>query len=354
MFVGGEFYYDHEWVTQERTLKTDQMYFLNGGTACLIVICNFLIDHNIRKILLPSYLCPSIVSTLEQCNITCEYYQVNRDLSIDLDDLSKKLAKDQAVYFINYFGFLHPLSVQDFFKNLRQKGVIVVEDNAQAGFPSARIGNFIFNSMRKLVPYDGGYLITENDLLPYLSKYENRANHRLEIIRKYRKNLYSYLVEGIGNFATLENLFTLSEHLYLEERIVWGDPQERDSIEHLDWEGIKATRRNNYAYLLSSIKSIPEISPIFPILPDGIMPLGLPVYFSGVSRDIVNEELSRSEIGLTIHWDELIDDPRTNHNSLAVEMVKDMLTLTIDQRTTHEQIDYLVWKLKDSIAVARI
>jgi hypothetical protein len=98
------------------------------------------------------------------------------------------------------------------------------------------------------------------------------------------------------------------------------------------------------------IKDIPEISPIFPTLLDGVMPMGYPVYFSGVSRDGVNNELGNSEIGLSIHWDDLLTDQRTNRNTIAVEMANNMLTLSIDQRVTNIQMDYLVRTLRDSIA----
>jgi dTDP-4-amino-4,6-dideoxygalactose transaminase len=354
MFVGGEFYYDRQWITEKRTLSTDGQYFLNGGTACLIVIGDYLIDHGIKKILLPSYLCPSIVTTLERCGLECSYYQVNRDLSIDINDLSGKLTTLQAVYLINYFGFIHPADIREFFSDLRQKGMIVIEDNAQVGFGSHPTGDFIFNSMRKLVPFDGGYLITEYDLQPYLLKYSNQPNHRLPAIREYRKKLYSYLIEGVGSYEELVNLFNLSEAFYADDMTVLGDQYERDQIEHLDWQGIKQTRRENFNYMLASITNIPEISPIFTDLPEGVMPMGFPVYFTGVSRDLVNEELGNSEIGLSIHWDELLTDPRTNANRLAVQMVNSMLTLTIDQRTTLSQIDYLIRKLKEGIAAARI
>jgi len=352
MFVGGEFYYDVQWNTANRTLSTENMDFLNGGTACLIVISDYLIDHGINRMLLPSYLCPSIVNILEQNGVECSYYQVNRDLSIDLDDLSSQLTNDQAVYFINYFGFTHPSTTQDFFKTIQQKGVIIIEDNAQAGFTSNPIGDFVLNSMRKLVPFDGGYLISEHDMQPYLRRYHDRPNRRLPVIREYRKKLYSYLIEGNGKYEKLVDLFNSSEQFYDIDRTVLGDILEREKIEHLDWVGIKQARRENYRYLLASLVNIPEISVIFPNLPEAIMPLGLPVYINGVSRDRVNEELGNSEIGLSIHWDELLNDPRTNSNHMAVEMAKNMLTLTIDQRTTHDQLDYLVQKLCDGISIA--
>ena len=239
MFVGGEFYYDTFWLRDKPTLSTENMTFLNGGKACLIVISDYLLDHGVKKILLPSYLCPTIVTTLEHCGLACEYYQINPDFSIDLDDLAQKAINHQAVYLINYFGFIHPPAVRDYLASLRQKGVIVVEDNAQAGFTNHNTGDFIFNSMRKLAPYDGGYLITPFNVMPYVKKYAGLPNRRLPVIREYRKNLAAYLFQGTGDHDELVRLYELAEKYYETDFMVEGDPQEREQIERLDWQGIK-------------------------------------------------------------------------------------------------------------------
>ena len=80
------------------------------------------------------------------------------------------------------------------------------------------------------------------------------------------------------------------------------------------------------------------------------MPMGFPIYFSGVSRDDVNNELGNSEIGLSIHWEDLLTDQRTNRNKIAVDMASNIITLNIDQRITSIQMDYLTRTLRDSIA----
>ena len=350
MFVGGEFYYEDRWLTNKLTLTTEGMYFLNGGQACLIVICDFLLDHKISSVLLPSYLCPSIVNTFELQGLAYDFYQVKKDFSLDLEDLKNKLTTNQAVYLINYFGFPHPAATRDFISDLQQKGKIVVEDNAQAGFLSATTGDFVFNSMRKLVPYDGGYLITRFNMRPYIQQYINRPNNRLPLIREYREKLHPYLENGEGSYDHLVRLFTLSEQLYATDLVIIGDEVEKDHIEHLDWAGIMQARRQNYQYMSQLVKDIPELTPIFPTLLDGMMPMGFPVYFTGVSRDRVNNELGNSEIGLSIHWDDLITDRRTKRNTTAVEMASNIITLIIDQRVTSIQMDYLVTKLRDSIA----
>lgn len=352
LFAGGEFYADEGWYISTPTLQPGNMYFLNGGKACLTVIADFLIAHGIKNVLLPAYLCPSILITLENRELCCDFYRVQPDLLIDVEDLQQKLTAGQAVYFINYFGFAQPPAVQHALQELQQQGTLVIEDNAQAGFPAHTSGDFVFNSLRKLCPQDGGYLSTRFDMQPFIEPYRELPNRRLPIIRAYRQKLRTYLLEGEGNFDELQQLFQRAEELYESELVIKGDEQERYCIEHMDWDAIRLQRRANYSYLLQAIAAIPQVLPIFPKLQAESMPMGLPVYFRGVSRDRVNEELGNASIGLVIHWEELLHNPRTAANAETVEMVNDMLTLVCDQRTSRAQLNYLVSELKKAVGAA--
>ncbi len=359
MFVGGEFYTDQAWLGDAPAhpgTRDTHTYFLNGGAACLTVIGDFLLDHGIGKVLLPAYLCPSIVKTFQRSGIGWDFYQVNQDLSIDLADLAGKITPCQAVYFINYFGFTHTPQTLDLFKVLQQNKILVIEDNAQAGFTDQPVGDFIFNSLRKLVPYDGGYLMTPHDMQPYLDRYAGLPNRRLPLIRQYRENLAHYLFDQTGSYAELVDLFQRATHYYETELVILGDPGEQVQIERLDWQGIKQIRRDNFRYLMHWVAAIPEITPIFGELQDDTMPFGLPVYFplgAGKARDRVYAELGKAGIGLTIHWEDICSDPRTNHNPLAVDMAGRMLTLAIDQRIRHKQLDYLAMNLIEKITGAK-
>jgi dTDP-4-amino-4,6-dideoxygalactose transaminase len=349
MFVGGEFYADERWMLDQPAITTDGMTFLNGGKACLIVIADYLRERDINKILLPAYLCPDIVTTLERCGLACEYYAVQPDFSIDMADLEHKTSRHQAVYFINYFGFPHPLPVQETLKELQHRGKLLIEDNAQAAFYEHRIGDFAFNSLRKFCAHDGGYLCTRHDVSAYIQRHQGIPNRRLPVVRAYRQRLADYLYQGSGDYDELVRLYELSERYYTEDMVVAGDPLEQDQIERLDWAGMRQARRENYAYLLEAIRDIPELTPIFPVLPAEATPLGLPVYVSGVKRDWLWDRLGEAGIGLTIHWDGILRDPRLNGNPTAVEMASRTLTLAIDQRTSRNQIDYMLEVIKRCI-----
>lgn len=345
LFVGGEFYYNDQWQANQPTFPNEGTTFLNGGKACLTVISDYLREHEISRVLLPSYLCPSIVDTLETCGLTCNYYQVNPDFSIEVADLQKRLAENQAVYLINYFGFSPRTSVLEYLKELQRAGRVLIEDSAQAGFLTHSVGDFAFNSMRKLCPYDGGYLKTAYEIQPYIFKYVGRENHRLPLIRQYRSKLREFLFDDIGDHAALEAKFTQAEAYYVADGVVLGDENERDNIEWLDWSAIKQIRRQNYAQLFRLIEGNNFLKPIFPALQKDNMPLGLPVYVAGGFRDQLNEYLGENSIGLTIHWEDLVTDPRLNSNDLAVEMANNILTLNIDQNTNPQQLEYLALKL---------
>ena len=341
MFVGGEFYADERWRLDEPVIDTSGSIFLNGGKACLTVIGEYLIAQGIREVLLPSYLCPSILNALAPLGLSFAFYQVQPDLSIDLEDLARQAHGQRAVYFINYFGFNQPPEAQAALRGLQEKGVLVVEDNAQAAFHPHPLGDFAFSSLRKFCAHDGGYLTTQLDVSAIIAKYADVPNRRLPVIRAYRQKLADYIYQDLDIYDELQALYTRAEELYDSDRVVLGDPFEQAEIERLDWAGIRRARRDNYAYLLEAIAGIEVVRPIFPEpQADNNMPLGLPVYVEGIARDRLQDKLGEAGIGLTAHWAELAGDPRLNGNAAAVEMANRMLTLVCDQRTSRNQMDY--------------
>ena len=345
MFVGGEFYEDNVWVTSSPSPPVRGAFFLNGGRACLTVIAHYLRANSINRILLPSYLCPNILDVLDASGFTYDFYQINEDLSIDQADLQKKAQAHQAVYLINYFGFLHSPRTRDIFRDFKLNGKMIVEDNAQACTFVDPIGDFVFNSMRKFCGFDGSYMATRIDCSEIINAFPERFNRRLPVIREYRRRLADYLYKNQGSRTELDTLFHKAETLY-RDGVIHGNAEEKQKIECLDWTTIKSVRRQNYEFLLRRIVDIPHIKPIFRALQPEIMPLGLPVYVDGISRDMANEELSEAGISLSIHWDDLLNDPRTNHDPLVTKMAGSMLTLVVDQYTSRSQLEYLARNLE--------
>lgn len=353
LFVGGEFYDDPGWLLDKPALSNKNAHFLNGGRACLAVISDFLLDQGIHRILLPAYLCPSILDVFQQHDLEWDFYRINPNLSIDLADLREKAKNTQAIYFINYFGFPHPPQTLAALKGFQKCSKLVVEDNAQAGFTDHAIGDFTFNSVRKLAPFDGGYLFSSLDVHPYIQCCEFSSNRRLPLIRAYRRELRKYLLEGQSSYRRLVSLHARAERFYEGDIVVVGDPMERELIERQDWPGMRRKRRENYDYLLDQILEIPEIKPLYPFLEKDASPLGLPIYIDSIPRDDLYDYLGKNSIGLFIHWREILHDASFTCVPEANEMAGRMLTLTCDQRTSRKQLDYLVYQLKEGISILK-
>lgn len=349
MIIGGEFYYDDRWVVDTPTVDTAQLHFLNGGKACLIVICEYLLSRGFQQILLPAYLCPTILSTIRTTGMGVDFYTILPDLSIDLNDLARKAPFHRAVYFINYFGFNQPSKSQELLRELQRGGILLIEDNAHAGFWQQSLGDFTFNSMRKLCPYDGGYFGTALDISQFIQKDQPLVNRHLQVMRQYRRGLGEYLVFGLGSLETLQALYQLGEETYDSEAVITGDDQEKQAIEHLDWQAIKARRRQNYRYLLEMISSVPRVTPIFPQLTPEVQPMGFPVYIQDGLRDRLFDDLGNEGIGLTIHWDALLRNPLTANLPGVAEIASQILTLPIDQRVNQKQLDRLVLTMAELI-----
>jgi hypothetical protein len=361
MQVGGEFYYDESWLLDSPVLDTAGAFFLSGGRACLELIAACLRVRGFERVLLPSYLCPVIPAAMTCGGLGCAYYRVHEDLSIDLGEVERKILPRDAFFYINYFGFPPAAASQSFFNQLRSGGVPVIADNAQAGLnPKSNWINasvrgkssdsdFSFNSLRKFIPYDGGFLRAGKENTSHLEKLLPPPcpdSPRLSAVRAYRARLGAYLqgAGGAKEHRTLVSLYHQAEHAYTQEPLTAGDPLERAVIERLDWPRICRKRRENYAYLLELLGSVPSVRPLLPELPDAVMPLGLPVVLERVPRGRVLDLLGRAGIGATVHW---APTPR------GVSWARRILTLPIDQRAGCKEMEYLALHLVRAIEMAR-
>lgn len=349
MQVGGEFYADESWLLERSAAESGGALFLSGGSACLELIAALLVRRGFRRILLPAYLCPVIPAALARAGLACAFYRVAADLSIDLPDAARQARKGDAFLYINYFGFPHSLAARDFFGQLRADGIPLIADNAQCGPDLDSEADFSFNSLRKFVPYDGGYLrAAEADLraLAELLPAPRPDSPRLAAVRAYRSRLGAYL-RGDGGAAehrALVALYNQAEQAYTREPAAAGDPLERAAIQRLDWARIRRVRRENYTYLLELLRSVPGVRPALPTLPEAVMPLGLPVFLEGVPRGRVLDILGRAGIGATVHW---------NPTLPGAPWARRMLTLPIDQRAGRKEMETLALQLVRAVETAK-
>lgn len=338
-FIGGEFWDDPQYRTDSVNVATRGMTFLNGGEAAIRLICDTLISQGVREILIPSYICSTIADAFDRYGVAYTFYLIRDDFRIDLTDLRQKAPGFKVLYVIDYFGYGFTGEETSVLKQLKAQGMLVIEDDAQAGFNRASLANVRFNSLRKIVPYDGSFFYSDRDVSLNLEKFTGLANHRLPVIRQYRRVFADLIASGAESFDGLNPLFEQSEYHYYKDLVVLGDPDERSAAERLDWAAIEAARKANQRRLYDRLADVPEIEIIFPdVSPDG-PPLGFPIYVGNGQRDAMLDYLRERNVYPPVHWD-VLDDPRINKIPGTVTMSAKIITLLLDQRFSLEDMDY--------------
>lgn len=291
----------------------------------------------------PAFSCVSISQALLQAGFSIEYYSTGACLGYEEGTLPEPL-EGETLLFIHYFGHYNSRMAAAV-RNYRVRGVRVIEDCVQYSL-SSKLGehsDFAITSYRKLLPVVDGAALFFNapmDLSSMALKLDQPdeafVSSRMigKIMRGARAKPQSFLP-----------LFEFSE-LRLNEKIV---PRQISwlstwMLERLDWDDVIAKRRNNWRSLLEMLEEAgltDRIQPIFKVLGNDDIPLGLVVSVSAGVRDGLRIFLANENIYCPVHW--LLEHL---HEEDAFPFERDLasrvLTLPIDQRMSSDKIERFV------------
>ncbi|MDO9556281.1 MAG: hypothetical protein Q7J82_01690 [Coriobacteriia bacterium] len=196
-----------------------EYYYNSAREGMLDLFQNMLSEGMIHTILLPAYIGWSakegsgIFDPLKGlAGVNLQYYKMTPDLSIDLDDLSDRMAAlDEgkfAVLVVNYFGFIDA-RIHEVACAIREHSGWIVEDNAHGFFTyeyaDETFSDATFFSLHKMFPFEhGGSLVVHTEplsALTYHGQYPGPTEY----------NPWQYDVPGIArarceNYRKLESI----------------------------------------------------------------------------------------------------------------------------------------------------
>ena len=249
--------------------------FINARTAFKA----FLLEQSFSptaEVLLPAYIGWSsregsgVFDPVMEVGVRFKFYHLDDHLSIDLDDLRSQLSSGcpRLVVFIHYFGFPDQNLAQAV-ALAREYETLILEDEAHAlysdwiGGVCGRFGDAAIMSLHKMLPYQSGGLLVLNASVDKMSA-DRLSNSPLQL------------------------------------------PLETSPLDY-DLLGIAKARRANAARLLELLPQLHgKVEPLFPALPDGVIPQTLPVLISGQSRDELYHELNDHGYGVVSLYHTLI------------------------------------------------
>jgi len=359
--IGGEFYLPGPCLLGRRLnqfgrlIPRDARCFLtSSGRDSLNLIIRILGLTSDDEVLLPSYLCPDILRPLREANIFVSFYRINRDLSIDFDDIERRIKKTtKALLIIHYFGYPQP--IKEIQRLSQEHSLWWIEDSVQsmlskyADQPLGWFGDIGFTSFRKYLPVlDGSLLLINtgnlNDNNPKWSS--NSLEHWFYLWLRYWgmgfKLLY-HKTRIAPKPLFLQLLARADELLNKYPKPTKISFLSQSLLHKLDFDEIISRRRKNFRYLLNNWPS-EAIQPLFQELPADVCPLGFPVLTE--NRDHVKQKLISRKIYPPVHW-ELPPEIDKYEFGLSWEISRHILTIPIDQRYGLDEMGYVIRQIKE-------
>lgn len=210
-----------------------------------------------------------------------EFYQLRRDLTIDVPSLESRIVKGNvsALVIIHYFGRTDP-EAERIQRIAQAHGVIVIEDLAHALFSAqhpenraGKLGDVLFYSLHKMLPMEsGGVGVYRNSALV-----SSQSTTRPDLVRSY----LSYDLVELG-----------------------------------------ARRHANYRQLATLLQSQQEYGGKFTLLWNGVSsydaPQSLPVRILRGSRDSIYHNMNYQGIGVVSLYHTLIPELRKHESMLEL------------------------------------
>lgn len=340
--IGGEQWFDINLFDNKLdNFKHLKGVLLSGGQGSIQFILEDIDINHDEYILVPAYLCPSILHNFKRLNIKYKFYKVNKDLSIDLNDIEEKISKFKikAVFLINYFGFYHHKQTIDYLKQLQKQDIIIIEDAVQMLWFSKKeqfFGDYIFNSYRKFLPIDGSIILCNKNKRYNFKKDSYSENINLARIKKTAFQKFS-----VGNEKEFLSLYEKAEEEYYKRQNIIGmDGEAKKMLSKVDYKFIFDKRKENYCYLYDNLIENNKIQIIYnkKLIEDNSV-LGLPVLIE--NRDEIRKKLRKFNIYCPVHWD-ILNEGWSGEYINSRYISRKILTIPIDQRYETNDMKRLV------------
>jgi len=250
------------------------------------------------KILLPSFICRDVLSSINVLDAEAIFYDVDSKLQ-PLKNL-KYLPKSKAIISVNYFGFSQDLTPFNNYCN--RTGSVLIEDNAHGLFSRDKNGRFLgvrgdigIFSLRKTLPLlSGAALVVNNKNFRSFLKPQIEFKTNISLYFKGKEMIRALFplirIQGIKFLKSivqhLRKIRTgyeiLQPDVEIEMKLPPCPAPPFDLLPRLKAlnvsEEIKR-RRNLYLWLYDEMTNL-NVNPVFKRLPDYCVPYGFPFYVS--------------------------------------------------------------------------
>ena len=324
--------------------------FFNTGRSAISYLLKYCLNSEEDiEILIPTFLCSSILKSVKDSGISYKFYKINKDFTINIESVNKQITtKTKIFFFIDYVGFFHDEQTCKFIKSLSDKGIVVVEDMTQSLFSVNKgkigIGDYIIASIRKWGAFPDGAILASKENNPILEyRIDNGCN----------EYAFNYFVAQVMKNSYLKKM-NLDKNMYLDYISIANDSLFSDYeirkitdistklISNLNTTELIDKRKINARYLYENLKDMKEIYIPLDYRKD-IVPFGFVILSD--YRDLLIKHFIKNNIYCNIHWN--VPKESLDKDNELMEISDKILTIPCDQRYGKEECDYIIKVLKN-------
>lgn len=333
--IGGNFIWNYK-----------QMVFTTSGRGALALLLEK-INPKIKIVLLPNYLCDSIIQVFVTYGYICKFYFINTDLTPDINSIN---TDNVGVFFhMGYFGGKTNGSLYSLLEDIKGKSITIVEDITHTLFSTysrCRYNDYYFGSIRKWMGIPSGGILASNDYDVYatLKKNENYSSMRKEALSL--KSLYLSKKEEEIKIKFRELLAISERMLEVYPYTYEIDKESLTQIQRMDAVSIIYKRRHNFLTLHGLLEEVKTIVPVYPHIGMDECPLFYPIYVK--NRDLLQTLLAKKNIFCPIHWP-VPPEVKDNMPMRTKEIYNTILSIPCDQRYNNNDMNRVADSLKQFI-----
>ena len=327
--------------------------------------------------LLPSYNCGSEIDPFLHKGIDCSYYKINRDFTVDFDDLYNQISSETAiVYVIHYFGFIQ--DIESIRKLCIEKNILLVEDCALTSLSKDTDGKLaglkgdasVYNFPKIFPVPDGGALLINNVSLSE-DCWEMRMPSIRGIIKKslpFFKRAFLRLFSGT---LILDFIWKVCKpkkpaqinciecpdiplSYYYDEDLSNRSISylSRSMVSSYDITKLVEKRRQNFDLYQKLLNKIEGVEIPFDSLPQGICPLFFPVFVK--NRSEVANILKQKAIDVTEWWSGFHRKIDWEKYPDAVYLKNNLLALPLHHQLGEKHIRYIYQEFCEAVKLVRL
>lgn len=292
---------------------------LNCGRNCLAYVLR---ARNIKKILLPRFLCDSVHESCQREDVQVTYYSVDKFFR----PVNIVMQEDEWLYIVNYYGQFDNAQIRVWAEEYSR----IIVDNAQAYFQLPVQGIDTLYTCRKFfgVP-DGAFLYTDVRLEQALPKDESFERMHF-LLGRYERTASEFYGE-----------YSANNHLFGTEPIKSMSKLTDNLLRGIDYEAVKKQRTENFEMLHDAFR---EMNALELTVPEGAFMY--PLYIPNGAE--IRRQLQAKKIYIPTLWPDVF--ACCTETDMEYDMAKNILPLPVDQRYAEEEMQYIISEVRRCIS----